>query len=82
MGALLPLLVAAAPATVTAGAVGLASGAGRVLGRAAGQTVVNTAQGVMDAAGNVVGAITSFGQPRGAGQQQFMNMANQQLYYR
>ena len=91
MEVLLPLLTAAAPAATRAFLVG----AGGVVGKAAGNAVVDTVGGVADGIGNTINgikngigntisgvgsAITSFGQPAGQGQQRFYYTATQQPY--
>lgn len=68
MEALIPLLIDAAPALFQ----GIAKGAGAVVGKAAGDAVVNTVTGA-------VRTVQNFGQPQGAGQQNFVNIANPQL---
>lgn len=67
MGALIPLLIAAAPAAVTALTVGAARGFGGVVGKAAGDATVEAATGVIK-------GFQSLGQPQGSGQQRVVLM--------
>ena len=75
MEVLLPMLAAAAPAAISAFAVGAARGAGGVVGKATGDAVVS-------AVGNVNNAINGFFSPpqpnpsQGSGQQRVILMTN------
>lgn len=77
MAALLPLLMAAAPAAITAFTVGAARGAGNEIGKATGQGIASIGGNMVDAAGNVVNQISSFGQPPSMGQQRMVYLAQQ-----
>ena len=77
MPALLPLLAAAAPAAISAFAVGAARGAGGAIGKATGQGIVDATGNIIDASGNVINRITSFGQPQSMGQQRVIYLAQQ-----
>lgn len=68
---MMPLLAAAAPAATKALLVAGGTAAGGVLGKAAAQGVVEAVQGIGQ-------AISSFGQPQGAGQQRMIILAGQQ----
>ena len=63
MGALLPLLADAAPAIVSGFAVGAARGAGGIVGKAAGQAVVDTAGSIANTVGGIGSSITNFFSP-------------------
>ena len=75
MEVLLPMLAAAAPAAVTAFAIGAARGAGGAIGKATGDAVVG-------AVGNANNAISGFFSPpqpnpsQGNGQQRVILMTN------
>lgn len=74
MAALLPLLADAAPSIVSGFAVGAARGAGAIVGKAAGQAVVDVAGNVANTVGDIGSSITGFFNQQQNGQQRVILM--------